>query len=73
IAGLGFSIMPLIGIRNELNSGRLKIIEMPGLPLVTSWNLIWLKGKQPAVVAEAFLKHLRENKANIIEEAFSGF
>ncbi|MDG1765791.1 MAG: DUF779 domain-containing protein [Flavobacteriales bacterium] len=73
IAGLGFSIMPLIGIRNELSSGRLKIIEMPGLPLVTSWNLIWLKGKQPAVVAEAFLKHLRENKASIIEEAFSGF
>ena len=73
IAGLGFSIMPLIGIRNELNSGRLKIIETPGLPLVTSWNLIWLKGKQPAVVAEAFLKHLRKNKASIIEEAFSGF
>jgi DNA-binding transcriptional LysR family regulator len=73
IAGLGFSIMPLIGIRNELNSGRLKIIEMPGLPLVTSWNLIWLKGKQPAPVASAFLEDLRKNKTAIITKAFPGF
>lgn len=73
IAGLGFSIMPLIGIRNELNSGRLKIIEMPGLPLVTSWNLVWLKGKQPAPVASAFLEDLRKNKSKIITKAFPGF
>lgn len=73
IAGLGFSIMPLIGIRNELNSGRLKIIEMPGLPLVTSWNLVWLKGKHPAPVASAFLEDLRKNKSKIITKAFPGF
>ncbi len=73
IAGLGFSIMPLIGIRNELNSGRLKIIEIPGLPLVTSWNLVWLKGKQPAPVASAFLEDLRKNKSKIITKAFPGF
>ncbi len=73
IAGLGFSIMPLIGIRNELNADRLKIIEMPGLPLVTAWNLIWLKGKQPAPVASAFLADLRKNKNKIISNAFPGF
>jgi DNA-binding transcriptional LysR family regulator len=33
ISGLGFSIMPLIGIRNEIQNGLLKIIPIKGLPL----------------------------------------
>ena len=46
---------------------------MPGLPLITSWNLVWLKGKQPAPVASAFLEDLRKNKSKIITKAFPGF
>ncbi len=33
IAGLGYSIMPLIGIRTELEFGRLQTIPIEGLPL----------------------------------------
>jgi hypothetical protein len=33
MAGLGCSIMPLIGIKNELFNNELKIIKMKGLPL----------------------------------------
>ena len=42
IAGLGYSIMPLIGIKHELERGDLKIIPVKGLPVASSWNLIWL-------------------------------
>jgi hypothetical protein len=34
---LCFSIMPLIGLRNEMNSGELKIIPLNRLPIVTEW------------------------------------
>lgn len=71
LAGLGYSIMPLIGIRNELNNGELKIIPVKGLPMITTWSLIWLKGKKHSPVAEALIKHLDLNKDAIIHKHFS--
>jgi DNA-binding transcriptional LysR family regulator len=70
LAGLGYSIMPLIGIRNELFSKELHIIPIKGLPIKTTWSLIWLKGKRLSPVASAFLKHLNEEKANIKNDKF---
>lgn len=45
LAGLGYSIMPLIGIKNELRNKELQIVPIKGLPIKTTWRLIWLKGK----------------------------
>ncbi len=70
IARLGYSIMPLIGIRNELSNGDIQIIPVRDLPITTTWNLVWLKGKQFSPIASAYLKHLRENKVSIIEKSF---
>jgi DNA-binding transcriptional LysR family regulator len=70
IAGLGYSIMPLIGIKNELNSGDLHIIPVNGLPIRTVWQLIWLKGKGHSLVARAFLEHLKKEKAEIVKREF---
>jgi len=70
IAGLGCSIMPLIGIKNELISGELTIIPIEGFPLQTNWNLIWLKAKKFSPVARAFLQYLEQEKASIIENNF---
>ena len=65
LAGLGYSIMPLIGIRNELKSGAMKIIPVEGLPIHTVWQLIWLKGKNLSPVAKAYLQHLEMEKERI--------
>lgn len=70
LAGLGYSIMPLIGIRNELQNGAMKIIPVNGLPIHTVWQLIWLKSKNLSPVANAFLKHLNEEKERIIDTYF---
>ncbi|MCL6260408.1 LysR family transcriptional regulator [Aquiflexum sp. TKW24L] len=70
IAGLGCSIMPLIGIKNELKNGDLKIIEVEGLPIVTNWNLIYLKNKKFSPVAESYLEYIKEEKKRIIKEYF---
>lgn len=71
IAGLGVSIMPIIGIRNEIESGLLKIIPMKGLPIETTWRLIWLKEKKLSPIAESYLKYLEKEKENIIKNYFS--
>ena len=67
MAGLGYSIMPLIGIKNELANKKLKIIPMKGLPITTMWSLIWLKDKKHLPVPLAFLQHLNKEKAKIVK------
>lgn len=70
IAGLGCSIMPIIGIKNELHNGDLQIIPAEGLPQFSQWNLIWLKSKNLSPTAEAFKNYLLENKSEIIATHF---
>lgn len=71
LAGLGSSIMPEIGIRNELSNGLLHIVPVKGLPITTSWQLIWLKGKRHTPVSKSFLEYLEHKKGSIIAEHFS--
>lgn len=70
MAGLGYSIMPVIGIKNELENGHLQIIPVTGFPVKTTWRLIWLKGKRHSPVASAFLDFVRREKNNIMEKYF---
>lgn len=71
LAGIGCSIMPLIGIKNELINKDLKIIPVKGLPITTTWNLVWLKSKKLSPAAKAYLDFLSENKDQIIQNQFS--
>jgi len=73
LAGLGFSIMPLIGIRNEIQKGELKIISIKGLPIKTTWSLIWLKGKKHSPVSKSFIEYLTKEKAQIVQDKFSWY
>jgi DNA-binding transcriptional LysR family regulator len=73
IAGLGYSIMPLIGIKNELLNQQLQIIPVQGFPIKSSWNLIWLKEKKLSPLSEAYLQYLRQEKKGIISEKFEWY
>jgi DNA-binding transcriptional LysR family regulator len=70
MAGLGYSIMPTIGIKNELQNGHLQIIPVKGFPTKTTWQLIWLKGKKHTQVASAFLDFVRKEKNVIMKRYF---
>jgi DNA-binding transcriptional LysR family regulator len=71
MAGLGYSIMPLIGIKDELQNRHLQIIPVSGFPVKTTWRLIWLKGKKHSPVATAFLNFVRTEKNAIMKKYFS--
>ena len=73
LAGLGYSIMPLIGLRSELINNELQIIPVRGLPLQTVWMLIWHHNKQHSPVAQAYLTYLREHKETIIQAYFGWY
>jgi DNA-binding transcriptional LysR family regulator len=73
IAGLGYSIMPLIGLQNELLNGQMHILEAEGLPIKTEWRLIWLKGKKLSPVAQAYLDFVRTEKQRILIENFDWY
>ncbi|MFK8059778.1 MAG: LysR family transcriptional regulator [Polaribacter sp.] len=73
IAGLGISIMPIIGMNDALQKGDLQILKIKNLPIETNWNLIWLKTKNLSTVAKAFKNHILENKETIIEKQFKRY
>jgi DNA-binding transcriptional LysR family regulator len=73
LAGLGYSIMPIIGIKNELLNNDLQIVHVKGFPIKTTWHLIWLKNKKFSPVAEAYLKFIKLEKETIIHNKFHWF
>ena len=70
MAGLGISLMPLIGMRTELDLQKLIQIDHPHLPLTSTWRLVWRSNKVLSPAALAFREHLRLNKQKVIEEHF---
>lgn len=73
IAGLGNSIMPVIGLKNELLNKELQIIRVKGFPIQSNWFLIWLRGKKLSAVAQAYLEYLKTEKQRIVKERFEWY
>ena len=62
IAGLVYSILALIGIKNELKNKQMIIIPSKGLPVINKWRLIWLNNKILSTVVEEYLDHIKRYK-----------
>lgn len=71
LAGFGFSIMPLIGIKRELLNKELHIIPLKGLPIISTWQLIWLKGKKHGPISLSLMTYMEKEKENIVNKIFS--
>jgi LysR family transcriptional regulator, low CO2-responsive transcriptional regulator len=71
IAGLGYSILPLVSLKNELKEEQIKIINGIDLPIVNEWKLVWLKNKRLSPIAKAFLEYVQTNKEQIEASVFS--
>ncbi|MFM8241363.1 MAG: LysR family transcriptional regulator [Crocinitomicaceae bacterium] len=70
ISGMGCSIVPLIGIKNELHLGQLEVLSAPGLPIKSSWYMVHLKEKKHSPTAKEFLKHLIDKRDSILFKHF---
>lgn len=73
IAGMGSSILPLIGLKNDSLNNDLKIIPIKNLPIETMWSLTCFKNKKHSPVATAYLSYLEEYKDRIVQEKFAWY
>ncbi|OYQ32234.1 LysR family transcriptional regulator [Flavobacterium cyanobacteriorum] len=73
LAGMGYSIMPLIGLKSELIDHQLQIIPVKGLPIKSMWSLIWLKGKKHSPLAEKYLEYLKKEKEALVQKHFEWY
>jgi LysR family transcriptional regulator, low CO2-responsive transcriptional regulator len=71
LANIGISLMPILGLKNELQNKTLKIIPSENFPLKTNWQLIWLKEKKLSYLSKSYISFIKENKNHIIEEKFN--
>jgi len=71
LAGLGCSVMPLLGIKGELQRGEMEVIEAPGLPLLSEWSLVYARGKRLMPVVTAFMNYLEKEQEAIQQRWFS--
>ena len=69
-AGIGVSIIPLIGLRSALNSEKIRIYPLEGLPMITRWNLIYSKSKNLTPAHEALIAHIRTHRDQLINRYF---
>lgn len=53
-AGLGLSVVSLHTIELELETGRLRVLDIEGFPLERQWHLVYRKGKRLSPAARAF-------------------
>jgi DNA-binding transcriptional LysR family regulator len=73
IAGLGVSLMPIIGLQNSLLNNTIQVVYTKGCPIATEWNLIWLKNKKLSPVALSYLDFVKTEKQRIMKDKFSWF
>ena len=69
-AGIGFSIVPLIGLRTAISHENVKIYPLKGLPMITKWNLVYVRDKQLTPAQKALINFIEENKERVVAEHF---
>lgn len=70
LAGIGFSVMPIIGLKNELANKSLHVFPIQGLPIKTNWNLVYQKNKRLSPSATALLQYIEDHRGSILERYF---
>lgn len=61
-AGLGLGIVSLHTLEMELETGRLRVLDVQGFPIMRHWYLVHRKGKRLSPVAQAF-RHFVQDEA----------
>lgn len=69
-AGLGYSIMPQIGLSNEFSNKSVEVLPLEGLPIVTNWNLVYNEKKQLTPASKELVSYITEYKQKIVDEFF---
>lgn len=67
-AGMGLGIMSIHTIRLELETGRLKILNVQGFPIMRNWYVVHRKNKRFSSISSAFKQFLLQEAATLVTE-----
>jgi DNA-binding transcriptional LysR family regulator len=67
MAGMGLGFLSLRTVRLELSSGHLKLLDVPGLPLLGYWCVTHLEHKKLSPAARAFKAFLIEQGGPLVD------
>jgi len=67
---MGYSIMPLIGIKNELYLKQVEVIDVDKFKVESEWNMVWLSAKNLSPQVAAPIQFVEEHKARIAQQEF---
>ena len=65
-AGMGLGIMSQHTAELELETGRLKVLDVQGFPIVRYWHVVNRKNKRLSAVAQAFRDFLLQEAAGLV-------
>lgn len=65
--GLGLSVMSLHTLSLEGTDGPVAILDVEGFPILRNWHIVYLKGKELSLVAQAFLDFVISSESMIRE------
>lgn len=68
MAGMGLSFLSAHTVAQELELGRLTVLDIESFPLVLNWHVVHRASKQLPAVAQAFKEFLRESGASSMRE-----
>jgi DNA-binding transcriptional LysR family regulator len=68
-AGMGLGIMSQHTAELELETGRLKILDVQGFPIIRYWHVVNRKNKRLSSVANAFREFLLKEAAKLLDES----
>lgn len=72
MAGLGLGFLSLHTVGLELSTGRLRVLDVEGLPVKRRWNLCVHKGRRLPLAAAAFHQFVREHGATLVLDGVIG-
>jgi DNA-binding transcriptional LysR family regulator len=72
IAGMGLAFLSLHTTALEVASGVIKVLDVPGLPMVRRWQLVQLSSKLLSPPAEALRYYVLEEGESLLARLFPG-
>jgi DNA-binding transcriptional LysR family regulator len=70
-AGIGCSIIPVIGMRMAFQNENIQVFPLEGLPITTQWRLIYAKSKNLTPAQRELVRHIQTRLSQTIEDHFA--
>ncbi len=68
MAGLGISVMSEHNLRLELDSGKIRVLDVKGFPLRRHWFAVHASNRKLSLVAQTFLDFIRDEGSAILHD-----